>query len=150
MTATLANAASRPLLPILVALFGDAAVLPAVLVIVFDHIVLIPLTSAIIEGSSGGNASWLAIFRRVSWGMARNPLIIATFAGLLCGLTGLKLPVPLDALLKLLSDSAAPCALLTDIAQTRTTLSCCGGWPPAGSTPVHTSSSTSSKTCPRV
>jgi len=98
-------------LPILVALFGDAAVLPAVLVIVFDHIVLIPLTSAIIEGSSGGNASWLAIFRRVSWGMARNPLIIATFAGLLWGLTGLKLPVPLDALLNLLSDSAAPCAL---------------------------------------
>lgn len=98
-------------LPILVALFGDAAVLPAVLVIVFDHIVLIPLTSAIIEGSSGGNASWLAIFRRVSWGMARNPLIIATFAGLLWGMTGLTLPVPLDALLNLLSNAAAPCAL---------------------------------------
>src|SRR5690606_9657281 len=98
-------------LPILVALFGDAAVLPAVLVIVFDHIVLIPLTTAIIEGSGGGNASWLAIFRRVAWGMARNPLIISTFAGLLWGLTGLSLPVPVEALLKLLSDSAAPCAL---------------------------------------
>lgn len=98
-------------LPILVALFGDAAVLPAVLVIVFDHIVLIPLTTAIIEGSGGGNASWFAIFRKVSWGMARNPLILSTFAGLLWGLTGLSLPVPLEALLKLLSDAAAPCAL---------------------------------------
>ncbi|HEX6957611.1 MAG TPA: AEC family transporter [Ferrovibrio sp.] len=98
-------------LPILVTLFGDAAVLPAVLVIVFDHIVLIPLTTAIIEGSSGGHASWYGIFRRVVIGMARNPLIISTFAGLLWGLTGLHLPIPLGALLKLLSDSAAPCAL---------------------------------------
>lgn len=98
-------------LPILVALFGDAAVLPAVLVIVFDHIVLIPLTTAIIEGSSGGHASWFAIFRKVAWGMARNPLILSTFAGLLWGLTGLSLPVPVEALLKLLSDASAPCAL---------------------------------------
>src|SRR3546814_7093854 len=43
--------------------------------------------------------------------MARNPLILSTFGGLLWGLTGLHLPVPVDALLKLLSDSAAPCAL---------------------------------------
>ena len=46
-------------LPILVTLFGDAAVLPAVLVIVFDHILLIPLTTAIIEGSGGGHAQGL-------------------------------------------------------------------------------------------
>jgi malonate transporter len=98
-------------LPILVTLFGDAAVLPAVLVIVFDHIILIPLTTAIIEASSRGQASLQGIFRKVAKGMARNPLILSTFAGLLWGLTGLQLPVPLEALLKLLSDAAAPCAL---------------------------------------
>lgn len=98
-------------LPILVTLFGDAAVLPAVMVIVFDHIILIPLTTAIIEGSGGRHASIGAILRKVGSGMARNPLIISTFAGLLWGLVGLTLPVPLEALLKLLSDAAAPCAL---------------------------------------
>ncbi|WP_370156843.1 AEC family transporter [Ferrovibrio sp.] len=98
-------------LPILVTLFGDAAVLPAVLVIVFDHIILIPLTTAIIEGSGGGQASLGAILRKVGIGMARNPLIVSTFAGLIWGLTGLQLPVPADALLKLLADASAPCAL---------------------------------------
>lgn len=98
-------------LPILVTLFGDAAVLPAVLVIVFDHILLIPLTTAIIEGTGGGHASLGAIFRKVAVGMSRNPLILSTFAGLIWGLTGLTLPVPLHALLSLLSDAAAPCAL---------------------------------------
>lgn len=98
-------------LPILVTLFGDAAVLPAVLVIVFDHIILIPLTTAIIEGSGGGHASLKAIFRKVAVGMSRNPLIVSTFAGLLWGLSGLSLPVPVHALLKLLADASAPCAL---------------------------------------
>lgn len=98
-------------LPILVTLFGDRAVLPAVLVIVFDHVLLIPITSAIVEGSGGGHASYRAIFKRVGLGMARNPLIISTFAGLLWGLTGLRLPVPADALLQLLANASAPCAL---------------------------------------
>lgn len=98
-------------LPILVTLFGDAAVLPAVLIIVFDHIILIPLTTALIEGSNGGQASMRAIFKRVSIGMARNPLIVSTFAGLLWGLTGLSLWGPVETLLNLLANSSAPCAL---------------------------------------
>lgn len=100
-------------LPVLIALFGDKAVLPAVLVIVFDHIVLIPLTSAIIEGTAGRHASIAAIFRRVLIGMSRNPLIISTFAGLLWGLTGLKLPVPVATFGDLLANAAAPCALFS-------------------------------------
>jgi predicted permease len=98
-------------LPILVTLFGDAAVLPAVLIIVFDHVLLIPLTTALIEGSNGGNASLPAIFKRVGMNMARNPLIISTFAGLLWGLTGLSLFSPLETLLNLLANASAPCAL---------------------------------------
>jgi len=100
-------------LPILIALFGDAAVLPAVLVIVFDHVLLIPLTTAIIEGSSGRNTSLAAIFRRVLTGMSRNPLIIATFAGLLWALTGWSLPVPAAAFGNLLAAASAPCALFS-------------------------------------
>lgn len=98
-------------LPILVTLFGDAAVLPAVLIIVFDHVLLIPLTTALIEGSNGGNASLPAIFKRVAIGMSRNPLIISTFAGLLWGLTGLDLLTPIETLLNLLANASAPCAL---------------------------------------
>lgn len=100
-------------LPILFALFGDAAVLPAVLVLVFDHVVLIPLTTAIIEASSGRSASLRAIFKRVLFGMARNPLIIATFAGLSWNLVGLALPAPLGAFGNLLASASAPCALFS-------------------------------------
>lgn len=100
-------------LPILIALFGDAAVLPAVLVIVFDHVLLIPLTTAIIEGTGGRNASVLAIFRRVLVGMSRNPLIISTFAGLIWGMTGIALPTPVSAFGNLLASASAPCALFS-------------------------------------
>ncbi len=100
-------------LPILFALFGDAAVLPAVMVLVFDHVVLIPLTTAIIEGSSGRGAALPAIFKRVLLGMARNPLIISTFAGLAWNLIGLPLPAPLGAFGNLLASAAAPCALFS-------------------------------------
>ncbi len=100
-------------LPILIALFGDAAVLPAVLVIVFDHVLLIPLTTAIIEGTGGRHASLPAIFKRVFLGMARNPLIIATFAGLAWGFTGWQLPAPAHTFGGLLADASAPCALFS-------------------------------------
>lgn len=100
-------------LPILIALFGDAAVLPAVLVIVFDHVVLIPLTTAIIEGTGGRNASIPVIFKRVLLGMVRNPLIISTFAGLFWGLTGMKLPAPIESFGNLLAAASAPCALFS-------------------------------------
>ena len=98
-------------LPIILAVFGERVVLPAVLVIVFDHIILLPITTAMIELGAGRQASLAIIFRRVVTALARNPLIIATIAGLLWGVGGLHLPLPVVAFGNLLANAAAPCAL---------------------------------------
>lgn len=98
-------------LPILIALFGERAVIPGVLVIVFDHVILIPVTTALVEAGSGRRATAVDIIKRVLIALSRNPLIVATSLGLLLGLSGIPLPVPLTALGNLFANAAGPCAL---------------------------------------
>ncbi len=98
-------------LPIVLSLFGERAVLLAVLVIVLDHVVLLPVTTAMVEAGSGRHASILTIFKRIFVGLARNPLIIATAAGLIWGAVGIRMPVPLEAFGNLFAAAAGPCAL---------------------------------------
>ena len=52
------------------------------------------------------------ILARTSRGVLRNPLIIASLAGILFSLTGLDLPVALDRTLVLVGGTAAPLALI--------------------------------------
>jgi predicted permease len=98
-------------LPLLIAVFGDRATLPCVLVLVFDHLLLLPLTTALIEADIGKGHSAKRIVAIVAAGIARNPLIIATVSGALVGLTGIAMPVPAAAFGSLLGSAAAPCAL---------------------------------------
>lgn len=102
-------------LPIVITVFGERAVLPAVLVLVMDHVIHIPLTSAFVEGSSGKHTSLAGVFRRVVLGLSRNPLILATVAGLgwggIAAEFGVALPVPVAAVGNLMANAASPCAL---------------------------------------
>ena len=98
-------------LPIILAVFGEKVVLPAVMVIVFDHVLLLPLVTAMIQSGGGRHASASGILRAVALAVARNPLIIATALGLLWGGLHLPLPAPVAAFGNLLANAAAPCAL---------------------------------------
>ncbi len=98
-------------LPIVIAVFGDRGVLPAVVIIVLDHVVLLPLVTMMIESDTRKHASILAILGHVLAGLARNPLIVATAAGLAWGLTHWTLPGPVAVIGNLLGNAAAPCAL---------------------------------------
>ena len=98
-------------LPIIIAVFGEKVIVPAVMVIVFDHLLLLPLTTAMIQIGAGRGTSALNLFRAVLFALARNPLIVATAAGLAWAPLHLKLPVPLETFGNLLASAAAPCAL---------------------------------------
>lgn len=98
-------------LPIVLAVFGDAVLLPAVMVIVFDHILLLPLATAFIQAGAEGHASPRRILVSVASAVARNPLIVSTVIGIGWGTLGLGLPKPLQVFGNLLSSAAAPCAL---------------------------------------
>jgi len=98
-------------LPIVLTVFGEAVLLPAVMVIVFDHILLLPLATAFIQAGQGQHASARRMFVSVGGALVRNPLIVWTVLGISWGALGIGLPSSLQVFGNLLSGAAAPCAL---------------------------------------
>jgi len=98
-------------LPLLLAAFGPAATLPAVLVVVSDILVTVSLDVAILEAGSGHGGGGLGALRAVAGGLVRNPLVLAPAAGALLSVTGVALPASLRAFGELLGSAALPCAL---------------------------------------
>ena len=86
--------------PLLMAAYGEAAALPAVLAVVLDTLVLQSLTIFLLEsGSTAGSGGSL---RDVAWAVTRNPLIIAVVAGGVVAALDLELPAPVTGFLGLL------------------------------------------------
>ncbi len=98
-------------LPLISAALGSDAAIPVVIGLTLEATVLIPLTMVLVEGSKGNDGGRLRLVGSVAGSLARNPIIIAIFAGGLVSASGLRLPTPLDNFTGLLSDAAGPCAL---------------------------------------
>ncbi|KAB7619660.1 AEC family transporter [Alkalilimnicola sp. S0819] len=98
-------------LPLAIMAFGDAAALPAVMVVVVDTVVMIGLTVGIVEADQGRGGSALRVVRIVFGGLIRNPLIIASFLGLIMAALSWRLPGPVNSYANLLGNAAGPCAL---------------------------------------
>jgi predicted permease len=94
--------------PLLIAAYGEARALPSVLAVVLDTLVLQSLTILLIE--SGGTAGRGGL-RVVARAVARNPLIIAVFAGAVVAWLRLELPAPVTGFLAILGPAAGPGAL---------------------------------------
>ena len=95
-------------LPILHRLYGPHGVLPAAIATLFVALVMFPMAVILLQwdrGRSGGR-SW-PLVRQV----ALNPLVLSTALGIAWAMTGLALPRPLDAFLKIFGDALTACAL---------------------------------------
>ena len=94
-----------------IAAFGTAAAMPTALIFSLDTALILVLTPLMMAlgGSVRANAADLVeeIGRRV----VLHPLILATIAGLAMSAVGVGLPGPVDQLLSMLRQAAAPCAL---------------------------------------
>jgi malonate transporter len=97
-------------LPLVAAAFGDAAAIPLVLGLTLEVTLIIPFTIAIIEAAKG-SSGWSRVPSAVTSALARNPLIVAIFAGVLISAIGLGLPTPVENFTDLLGGTAGPCAL---------------------------------------
>ena len=93
--------------PLLIAAYGEAAATPSLLAVVLDTLILQSLTILLLE-SGGARKGGL---RSIGRSMARNPLIIAVFAGAAVAGLGLTLPTPVVGFLSLLGPAAAAGAL---------------------------------------
>jgi len=88
--------------------------LAALLLIISVHAALLfTLATVMMEigrGKSGG-ANLTAALKSAGRSAARNPMILAIFAGLIASILGFRLPGPVDRAAELLSAAGIPCAL---------------------------------------
>lgn len=98
-------------LPLVLQIWGDAILVPAVVILLADTLICFTLTTLLLEADSGRGQSVGQTLKRVAIGLGRNPLIIAALLGLLWWQLRLPIPLPIGGLLNMLAAAAAPCAL---------------------------------------
>lgn len=98
-------------LPLAFLAFGDEGLLAILLIISFHPLILITLTTIIVELARGHRERSGRVLFTSLGALLRNPVIIGMIAGLLWGTTGLGLPKPVATMADLLKAAASPTAL---------------------------------------
>jgi malonate transporter and related proteins len=98
-------------LPVLQAIYGSRAVLPAAIATVFVAVVMFPVAVVLLElgqrDAQGSRTAPLVTVKHV----VLNPLVISTLIGMLWSVLGLRMPGPVTAYLGIFADALTPCAL---------------------------------------
>ena len=98
-------------LPIVLAAFGEEATTPVILLIAFHGPILLTAGAATVAVSRSRETEILPILRRTARAIVRNPIVMATLAGLAWSGLGPPLPELLRAGLEPVGRTAIPCAL---------------------------------------
>lgn len=99
-------------IPIVTIILGPEASVPAVIALMIDVMIIIPLMTAIVASDSESkNSRFFDAAFKVFITTIKSPFIIAAFLGAAVSLSGLPLPGMIDSLLDILAAAAAPCAL---------------------------------------
>jgi malonate transporter and related proteins len=98
-------------LPVLQAIYGPRAVLPAAIATVFVAVVMFPVAVILLEldqrDAAGARTPPLVTARHV----VLNPMVLSTLIGMFLSVLGLRLPGPVTAYFGILADALTPCAL---------------------------------------
>jgi malonate transporter and related proteins len=98
-------------LPVLQAIYGQRAVLPAAIATVFVAVVMFPTTVILLEldqrDARGSRTAPMAIAKHI----VLNPLVISTLIGMLWSVLDLRMPGPVVTYLGIFADALTPCAL---------------------------------------
>src|ERR1700761_5916494 len=98
-------------LPVLQAIYGQRAVLPAAIATVFVAVVMFPAAVILLElGQQDARGSRPATAITVEH-VVLNPMVLSTLIGMLLSLFNLHIPGPVAAYLNILADALTPCAL---------------------------------------
>ncbi|WP_024871291.1 AEC family transporter [Tolumonas lignilytica] len=99
-------------LPLAKMMLGDAALPSVALVLVFNSLILWTLVTISVELAKHGSFSFRGFFKTVKT-VLRNPIVFGILTGTAWGLTGWKLPLLIDNTVGMISNAAAPMALLS-------------------------------------
>jgi malonate transporter len=98
-------------LPVLQAIYGPRAVLPAAIATVFVAVVMFPLAVILLElGQRDSHGSQTPVMVTIKH-VVLNPMVISTVIGMLWSVFGLRMPGPVTAYFGILADALTPCAL---------------------------------------
>jgi predicted permease len=97
--------------PLCLLVFEEPALIRATISTVLTAVTLFALGIAAIEFVSGGSTSPWGSLAKAGRAVVRNPLVVATLAGMAWSATGLAMPRAPQRVLALLAGAAAPCAL---------------------------------------
>jgi predicted permease len=110
MTAAMTNTGFVAL-PILHAIYGQPAVLPAAVATVFVAAVMFPLAVVLLESDRHDartpSASSAALVKQI----VLNPMVLSTLVGLAWAIAGFPIPTPLAAYMNIFAGALTPCAL---------------------------------------
>jgi predicted permease len=110
MTAAMTNTGFVAL-PILHAIYGQPAVLPAAVATVFVAAVMFPISVVLLESdrrsAHGPSARSTIPVKQI----VLNPMVVSTLIGLAWATAGLPIPAPVAAYLNILAAALTPCAL---------------------------------------
>lgn len=98
-------------LPLVQRAYGDAGLVPFMLIIMVQSAILFTVTTLAVEIPRGQGRGWLRSVTAPLRSVAANPLVVAALGGMAFGFTGLPLPTIVDETLVLLGRSAGPVAL---------------------------------------
>ena len=94
-------------LPILHAIYGQPAVLPAAVATVFVAGVMFPITVILLEREAHGPTQSTGLAKQI----LLNPMVLSTLIGLVWAMSGLPIPAPVAAYLNMIAAALTPCAL---------------------------------------
>ncbi|MDB5817667.1 MAG: transporter [Rhizobacter sp.] len=97
--------------PLIVALLGSTAAGPMMVTLLIDLILTSSVCLAITQMQGAKNGAVTASLLRSLRGALRNPLPWAIALGAVASAVGLRLPAPVDQVMKMLGDAATPVAL---------------------------------------
>jgi predicted permease len=100
-------------IPLVLAAFGEAGLVPLTIIISVHSLVLLSLTTVVVEAGRGHAGGALRMAEATALAIAGNPVILSIVAGLLWRVTGLPLPSPLRHLIDLLAGAGTPAALFS-------------------------------------
>jgi predicted permease len=99
--------------PLLVALLGERAAAPTILAIVADLVMVSTAGLALVEMDGATREGWKKDVRDAAVRIFLNPFLLSMLLGAAFSGMGWRLETPLSEIVKLLADSAGPCALFT-------------------------------------
>lgn len=112
LAASYANAGFMGI-PLVLILFGDAALPPAIIITLLTACGLFAWSIVLIEFDLQASPNPLRTLYKVGVSLLRNPLVLAPILGLALVIAGIELPYAVLQFTTLLGSAASPCALIT-------------------------------------